>query len=105
MGKQVKYDKLEIDGLEYNTHFTTKFNNRKKWAAPDPGAVSTFIPGTIVSMNVKEGDSVREGDLLCILEAMKMRNKVLAPVSGTITAIHVATGSKLPKNALMFEIR
>lgn len=105
MSNNIKYDKLEIDGLKYKTHFTTKFANRKKWEKPDPGAVINFIPGTIISINVKEGDEVNEGDVLCILEAMKMRNKMLAPIQGKVSGIHVKKGDKLPKNTLMFEIK
>jgi biotin carboxyl carrier protein len=100
-----KHDKLEIDGVQYKTTYTRKFINRKRWVAPDPGAVSTYIPGTIVEMHAREGQPVAAGDLLCILEAMKMRNKVLAPVSGTIMKIHVKKGDKLPKSTLMFEIK
>jgi len=99
-----KYDKLEIDGLVYKTHFSEKFINRPKWEKPDPGAVYTYIPGTVLDMHVKEGQEVQAGDLLCLLEAMKMHNKILAPISGTLKKNHVSIGSKLPKNTLMFEI-
>ncbi len=99
------YDLLEIDGLKYKTHFTEKFANRKQWVKPDPGAVVTYIPGSILELYVKEGQEVKAGDLLCLLEAMKMHNKILAPISGTITKIHVNKGDKLHKDALMFEIK
>ena len=48
------------------------------------------ITGKIVSVNVKAGDEVKEGDVLCILESMKMENPILAPVDGTITEIGVS---------------
>ena len=92
-----KYDSLEIDGLKYKTQFTEKFINRKKWEKPDPGAV--------IDLYVKEGQEVKAGDLLCLLEAMKMHNKIQAPISGTVIKIHVNKGDKLPKDALMFEIK
>jgi len=100
-----KYDLLEIDGLKYKTQFTEKFINRKKWVTPNPGSVITYIPGSIIDLYVQEGQEVKAGDLLCLLEAMKMHNKILAPISGTITKIHVKKGDKLPKDALMFEIK
>ena len=100
-----KYDLLEIDGLQYKTQFTEKFINRKKWEKPDPGIVTTYIPGSILEMYVKEGQEVKAGDLLCLLEAMKMHNKVLAPISGTVVKIHVNKGDKVPKDALMIEIK
>ena len=82
-----KYDSLEIDGLKYKTQFTEKFINRKKWEKPDPGAVITYIPGSIIDLYVKEGQKVKAGDLLCLLEAMKMHNKIQAPISGTVIKI------------------
>ncbi len=47
------------------------------------------ITGKIVSVNVSEGDEVREGDVLCVLESMKMENPILAPLDGSITKVGV----------------
>ncbi len=52
--------------------------------------VEVPITGKIISVNVKAGDEVKEGDVLCILESMKMENPILAPVDGTIIEIGVA---------------
>ena len=52
--------------------------------------VEVPITGKIVSVNVQAGDKVKEGDVLCILESMKMENPILAPVDGTITEVGVA---------------
>jgi biotin carboxyl carrier protein len=52
--------------------------------------VEVPITGKIISINVKPGDEVKEGDVLCILESMKMENPILAPVDGTITEVGVA---------------
>ena len=48
------------------------------------------ITGKIISVNVKPGDKVKEGDTLCLLESMKMENPILAPAEGTIVQIGVA---------------
>ena len=48
------------------------------------------ITGKIVGVNVKVGDTVREGDTLCLLESMKMENPILAPVEGVITQLAVS---------------
>ena len=48
------------------------------------------ITGKIISVNVKQGDAVEEGDTLCFLESMKMENPILAPVSGTVTQIELS---------------
>ena len=50
-------------------------------------SVETPITGKIVSVSVKEGDTVSEGDVLCMLESMKMENPILAPVSGTVSKV------------------
>ena len=51
--------------------------------------VEVPITGKIISVNVKAGDEVKEGDILCILESMKMENPILAPVDGTISEVGV----------------
>ena len=51
--------------------------------------VEVPITGKIISVNVKVGDEVKEGDILCILESMKMENPILAPVDGTISEVGV----------------
>ncbi len=47
------------------------------------------LTGKIISVNVKPGDVVKEGDILCLLESMKMENPILAPVDGTITQVEI----------------
>jgi biotin carboxyl carrier protein len=51
--------------------------------------VEVPITGKIISVSVKSGDEVKEGDTLCILESMKMENPILAPVDGTISQVGV----------------
>ena len=52
--------------------------------------VEVPITGKIISVNVKEGDTVKEEDVLCVLESMKMENPILAPVGGSISQVGVA---------------
>jgi len=47
------------------------------------------ISGKIISVNVKPGDKVKEEDVLCVLESMKMENPIVAPVSGTVVEVGV----------------
>lgn len=56
------------------------------------GAVAAALPGRVVSLKVKVGDSVEAGDALCVLEAMKMENEVIAPVKGVVKEIVVLEG-------------
>jgi len=48
------------------------------------------IPGKVLSVNVSQGSEVKEGDVLCTLESMKMENPILAPCSGTITKLEIS---------------
>jgi biotin carboxyl carrier protein len=50
------------------------------------------ITGKIVSVDCKVGDTVKEGDTICVIESMKMENPILAPVSGKIAELKVAVG-------------
>jgi len=50
------------------------------------------ITGKVTSVSVKAGDKVSEGDVLCLLESMKMENPILAPVGGTVAKIEIAAG-------------
>jgi biotin carboxyl carrier protein len=47
------------------------------------------ITGKIISVNVRPGDVVQEGDVLCVLESMKMENPIVSPVGGTVTEVGV----------------
>ena len=51
------------------------------------------MPGNILDVKVKAGDTVKAGDVLLILEAMKMENEIMAPAAGTVTSVNVAKGS------------
>jgi biotin carboxyl carrier protein len=52
--------------------------------------VEVPITGKILSIDVKVGDTVKEGDVICVLESMKMENPLLSPVDGTVTEINIA---------------
>ncbi|MEK6549164.1 MAG: sodium-extruding oxaloacetate decarboxylase subunit alpha [Nitrospirota bacterium] len=57
-----------------------------------PGDVATSMPGKIIKVLVKQGQAVKKGDLVLIVEAMKMESQVLAPIAGTVKTLHVAEG-------------
>jgi biotin carboxyl carrier protein len=57
--------------------------------------VEAPITGKIISVEVKAGDTVSEGDVICFIESMKMENPILSPVSGTIAEINVSVGQQV----------
>ena len=73
-------------------------------AAPAGGtAVNAPMPGNILAVNFQNGQSVKKGDVLFILEAMKMENEIMAPCDGTVT-VAVAKGSSVDTGALLATI-
>ena len=67
------------------------------------GAVSVKapMPGNIMKVNVKAGASVKKGDVLIVLEAMKMENDICAPQDGTVASVEVAQGATVETDAVL----
>ena len=72
-------------------------------AGPPPGGekVSAPMPGTILDVRVSNGAAVKKGDILFILEAMKMENEIMAPCDGTIASVSVTKGAAVDSGALL----
>lgn len=96
-----------------NTDNTNNNNNEKQISNKpqdsipiDENAISIKapMPGTILSFNVSVGDTVSEGQVLAILEAMKMENELVAPASGKVKSIHVEKGSSVVENQIILQI-
>jgi biotin carboxyl carrier protein len=98
-------NELVVGGATYKTQLTTKYRNRITWTKPDKRRVEAVIPGTIQKIMVKAGQEVESGEPLLILEAMKMRNEVLAPVTGRVDKIYVSEGEQVPKAHLLIRLR
>src|SRR5690606_3506589 len=62
------------------------------------------MPGIILEVNVAEGEEVKKGDFLCVLEAMKMENTLTAPRDGIIKSINIAKGETVEKGKLLIEL-
>lgn len=104
MSEQNQASHIVLEAGTYETRLTRKFSLRKPYAKDDPRIIKAVIPGVIERIETAVGSSVRKGDLLMILEAMKMRNRITAPQEGRIKAVHVAVGEKVPKGQILLEI-
>ena len=62
------------------------------------GIISSTIPGKVVSLDISVGDEVEEGDVLMILEAMKMQNEIQAPLSGRVAEVNCESGDSVEAN-------
>ena len=72
-------------------------------AAPVAGGttVNAPMPGTILSVNVQNGATVKKGDVLMVLEAMKMENEIMSPADGTVSSISVQNGASVDTGAVL----
>ena len=108
-GEPVTYT-LEVDGRRFDVavHGAQAPSQEPQQRRPAPsmhgpgeaaalgdGAVTAEMQGTILGVSVTEGDEVRRGDVLCVLEAMKMENEVTATTAGTVTGVAVRVGDQV----------
>ena len=78
-------------------------------AAPAPAApvaaggqsIAAPMPGTILKVNVQAGSAVKKGDVLMILEAMKMENEIMAPADGTVASVNVNAGASVEAGTVL----
>ncbi|NLR92624.1 MULTISPECIES: biotin/lipoyl-containing protein [Flammeovirga] len=112
---------LEVNGTPYTVQMEKEVKSSKtpqlvRSSAPRTAAPKAItrsakksnivapLPGTVVSLNVKEGDTVKQGDLLMTMEAMKMENNVLSETDGTIGVIKVQEGQSVLQGEVLVEM-
>jgi pyruvate carboxylase subunit B len=107
-GKRKLY--LSLDGMPQEVVFeslneyqgSTGGSGRKQ--ATDPGHITTTMPGNIVDVLVREGDTVTAGQSVLITEAMKMETEIHTSVDGTVQAVHVSKGDRITPGEVLIEI-
>jgi len=98
---------LERGGASYEVSWVGRKGSLAKSGGDElatDGAVFPLMPGAIMEVNVQVGDTVAEGDVLLVLEAMKMQNEVTAPLAGTVAEINVQTGDNVDRRTMMVRI-
>ena len=114
---------VEVEEIKDSSTSTPRIQHQAPVAAPQPsaptapkveakkpvvtngaGSVKAPMPGTINDIKVTEGQAVKAGEVLVILEAMKMENEIRATRPGLIAAIHVTVGQSVIRQELLVEI-
>jgi biotin carboxyl carrier protein len=86
---------LKVEGTLGGARPATQRAERKASAATASGGIVAPMAGTIVRVDVKAGDTVSAGDVLLVMEAMKMENEIKAPKDGTVDEVLVSAGQKV----------
>ena len=108
-----KFDGYEISVNHYTHYVQVKDEieglldkmGMKTTPTKKTGELYALIPGLVSQIFVKVGDTVKEGEKLCILEAMKMENEIISPIHGIIKSIHIKSGSNVEKGDFILEVQ
>jgi len=104
MSEPIKNDCLALEDGMYETRLTAKYAARKPYEKKDPRQIKAVIPGVVAEICAKTGSRVKQGDTLLVLEAMKMLNRILSPLDGTVKTVHAAAGDKVAKGQVLIEL-
>ena len=103
-GIKEEHSELKINHSVYKTRLSRKFLEKKEFKTINNKQVESFIPGTVVELMVKVGDPVSVGDILVVLDAMKMKNRIKCLEAGKVKSINVKVGERVPKGRILIEL-
>lgn len=95
---------LNINSSLYKTRLTEKFLKHKPYKPADPRLILSFIPGTIDEVLVEPGQIVSKGDVMIILDAMKMKNQIKCKIDGVVKGVMVNKGDRVAIETLLLEM-
>ena len=112
----MKKYKVNVNGTSYEVEIELMGENDSPKSAQAPvrqapvaagegEQVKSPMPGTILDVKVKAGDSVKKGQVLVILEAMKMENEIMAGTDGTVTSVAVSKGTSVGTGDMLLTIK
>ena len=84
-----------------STESAPKTTKTSSSTAAGANKVTAPMPGTILEIKVSVGQSVKKGDVICVLEAMKMENDIMAPADGVVASIEAAQGASVATDAVL----
>ena len=95
----------EFKGVPKDTNVNVIDPSMQKLTVSNKGAVTAPMPGTVIKIEKGEGAGVKAGELVLVLEAMKMENEILAPIDGTIMKMNCTVGGTVAGGVVMFEVK
>lgn len=107
--KNEKLATIKVNGSEYQVQVTTELDLLLKQLGLDNlnsnriAQIKAPMPGLVLNVLVKEGDEVKKGDSLVVLEAMKMENIIKSPADAVVKKIEVNQGDKIEKNTVLIQ--
>jgi len=101
----VKKEYMEFKSAPKDANVNVVDPSMQKQTVNNTGAVAAPMPGTVIKIEKNEGTAVKAGELVLVLEAMKMENEILAPVDGTITKMNCTVGGTVAGGEVMFEVK
>ena len=100
--------RVHLKGLDFICRRKDELNDTKDYSNNESKGndLSYYspMPGKVIKVNVKEGDAVKEGDVLCVVEAMKMENNIKAMTSATVKKVYVDEGDKVDVKNILIEL-
>jgi pyruvate carboxylase subunit B len=108
-GKRKFY--ISLDGMPEEVTFETmgeylnEHSNQGRKKATEPGHVTSPLPGNVVEVLVKKGDTVKEGQAVIAMEAMKMETELLANIAGVVREVYVVKGDRVTPGETLIEIK
>lgn len=104
LSKKPAFKTLIVDSVKYRTLFNEMYRLRKPYMKKDERKITAFIPGTIRDVFVKNKKKVKAGESLLVLEAMKMKNILIAPFDGVVKSVNVKSGDRVSKDQVLVEL-
>lgn len=109
----MKKYRVNVNGTSYEveielvdeTNVVKPSKNIEQKPSGEGEQVKSPMPGTILDVKVKVGDSVKKGQVLMVLEAMKMENEIMAGTDGTVTSVAVSKGASVGTGDMLLTIK
>jgi pyruvate carboxylase subunit B len=101
-------NEIEVSGGKHGAGKKKAVEKATGSSRPRPshqGCVTTAMPGTIVDVKAKVGETVEAGDGVLVIEAMKMENEIQAPIGGVVISVHVKKGDSVAPDETLVEIQ